>query len=229
MIKLISRFEEENIQNPNYIKIAASLKAYGTARSFCTAWRQEGAVLCLTDGNMTLYGQNFDTEETKSFLSAVGAKTLCCDADAAEKLGYKYSAYNVMRSDRGFGGIAAEFNPPLDTVFSLLSEGDDGVVTLPSREAFIADLSHRQRHGTALSCVYKSAVCVVPYITAGGALICGVATEKSARGSGFAGMCIRAVTGKLCRPTFVICTDELMPFYKSFGFEKTGENAEIQF
>ncbi len=228
MIKLISRFETENIIDPNYIKIAASIKAYGTSRPFCTSWRQGDTLLCRIDGNMTLYGEDFDPEEIKSFISAVGAKTLCCSASAAEKLGYDYKKYKVMRADKG-ARVAAEFEPSLDLVYKLLCEGEDGEITLPDREAFIADLSHRTRHGTALSVVYKSAVCVIPYITDSGALICGVATEKSARGSGFAGMCVNAAVSRVNRPTLVICEDSLVPFYKKFGFYECGENAEIKF
>lgn len=228
MIKLISRFEPQNIEEPNYIKIAASIKAYGTARPFCTSWRQDDTLICRIDGNMTLYGEDFDPEEIKSFIDAVGAKTLCCSVVAAEKLGYPYKKYKVMRADKG-ASVAAEFDSPLDTVYKLLCEGDDGEIFLPDREAFIADLSHRIRHGTALACVYKSAVCVVPYIAEGGALICGVATEKTARGSGFAGMCVNAAVNRVKLPTFVICTDSLVPFYKKFGFFEFGENAEIIF
>lgn len=228
MIRLISRFEPQAVADPNYIKIAASIAAYGTSRPFCTAWRQEDTLICRIDGNMTLYGEVFDPEEVKSFISAVGANTLCCSVSAAEKLRYEYKKYNVMRSDRG-ARAAAEHEPSCDTVYRLLCEGEDGDITLPDREAFIADLSHRIRHGTAAACVYKSAVCVVPYITEGGALICGVATEKTARGSGFAGMCVCAAVERLNRPTFVLCSDALLPFYTKFGFKKCGENAEIKF
>lgn len=228
MIKLITNFSEGPIADPNYIKIASSIRAYGSARPFCTAWRQDETLICRIDGNMTLYGDDFDAEEMKKFISAVGAKSLSCSVNAAERLGYPYKKYSVLRATRGMAA-QADFEPSCDEVYRLLSEGSDGDIALPERTAFIADLSHRIRHGTAIAAVYKSAVCVVPYMTDYGALICGVATEKSARGSGFAGMCVAGTVNRLSRPTFVICSESVIPFYKKFGFSEWGENAEISF
>ncbi|MBR3593201.1 MAG: hypothetical protein IKL44_00860 [Clostridia bacterium] len=228
MIKLITTFTEGPKVDPNYIKIASTIAAYGTGRPFCTAWRQDETLICRVDGNMTIYGDDFDAEEIRKFISAVGAKTLSCSVSAAEKLGYPYKKYTVMRSSRGMAA-PADFSPASDEVYRLLSEGTDGDIALPERDAFMADLSHRVRHGTAMAAVFKSAVCVVPFMTDYGALICGVATEKTARGSGFAGMCVSATVQKLARPTFVICSEGTIPFYKKFGFSEWGENAEIIF
>ena len=228
MVRLISAFTQQNICDPNYIKIAASIKAYGTGKPFCTAWRQEGTVICRIDGNTTLFGDDFDKDELKSFIGAVGAHTLTCSVAAAEKLGFPYKKYTVMLGTKGIRATA-DFSPSCDTVYQMLSTGEDGSITLPDRTAFIADLSHRIRHGTAAACVYKSAVCVMPYITDSGALICGVATEPNSRGSGFAGICVAALIDKVKLPSFVVCEKELVPFYKKFGFTEWGENAEIIF
>ena len=228
MIKLLTRFEGGNIADPNYIKIAASIRAYGLERPFLFAWKQGDTLICRIDGNMTIYGDNFDPEEMRSFIAAVGAKTLTCSVAAAEMLCYEYKTYNVLISEKGLS-VPANFEPSCDEVYNLLKEGEDGDITLPERTAFIADLSHRMRHGTALAAIYKSAVCVVPFVADSGALICGVATEKGARGSGFAGMCVAGTVQKLARPTFTICSYELVPFYKKFGFKDWGKNAEIIF
>ncbi len=228
MIKLLSRFEVGPIEDPNYIKIASSISAYGLTPSFLFAWRQGDTLICRIDGNMTLYGDDFDPEEVRLFISAVGAKTLTCSVAAAEKLCYPYKKYQVLRSDKGMAA-PANFEPALDDVYNLLSEGEDGDIALPERTSFIADLSHRMRHGSAMATIYKSAVCVVPFVTQSGALISGVATEKSARGSGFAGMCVAGTVNRLARPTFVVCSDSLAPFYRKFGFSPWGENAEIIF
>lgn len=228
MIRLVSRFEYEPICDPNYIKIAASATAYGTGKPFCMVWRQGETLICRIDGNMTLYGQDFDGDEVKSFINAVGTNTLTCSVDAAEKLGLPFERFYVLKATKGIQ-TAADFSPSCDTVYNLLSEGDDGSIALPERTSFIADLSHRTRHGTAAACVYKSSVCVAPYITDDGALICGVATEKQSRGSGFAGICVAALVNHINRPTFVICEPQLVPFYKKFGFTDWGENAKITF
>ncbi len=228
MIKLLTKFEEGPIIDPNYIKIASSINAYGLSKPFLFAWKQGNTLICRIDGNMTIYGDDFDSEEIRSFISAVGAKTLTCSVAAAEMLCYEYKTYNVLRSDKGMS-VPVDFKSSCDEIYSLLREGEDGDVSLPERTAFIADLSHRMRHGTALAATYKSAVCVAPFLTESGALICGVATEKGARGNGFAGMCVAGMVQKLARPTFTVCSDELVPFYKKFGFTEWGKNAEIIF
>lgn len=227
MIKLVSRFTEEPILDPNYIKIAASIKAYGTARPFCTLWRTQNTLICRTDGYITVYGEDFDAAELRDFINAVGAKGIICSRAAAEKLGYEHTVYNVLKSSKGMSA-PADFSPSCDEVYNILSLGVDGDITLPERTAFIADLSHRIRHGTASACVYKGTVCVMPYMTDTGALICGVCAGDS-RGSGFAGMCVAAAVHNASRPCFVLCNDKLLPFYTKFGFMKAGENAEIIF
>ncbi len=227
MIKLVSQFAEEPIADPNYIKIAASIKAYGTARTFCTVWRTGSTLICRTDGYMTIYGEDFESTELRNFINAVGARGFSCSRSAAEKLGYEHTVYNILKSTKGLAA-PANFAPSCDEVYDILSLGTDGDITLPERTAFIADLSHRIRHDTAAACVYKGAVCVIPYMTDTGALICGVCAGEN-RGNGFAGMCVAAAIHNAKRPCFVLCSDKLLPFYTKFGFVKTGENAQIVF
>lgn len=227
MIKLVSRFSEEPIADPNYIKIAASIKAYGLSRPFCTVWQSGSALLCRIDGFFTLYGDDFDADEVRTFINAVGAVGLSCSSAAAERLSLPHKTYTVMKSERGLSA-QADFSPSCDEVYRLLALGSDGDISLPERTAFIADLSHRIRHETAFACTLKGTVCTVPYITDGGALICGVSAGES-RGAGFAGMCVAAAVNRAARPCFVICSDSLIPFYKKFGFTECGKNAEIIF
>ncbi len=227
MIKLVSRFTDEPIKDPNYIKIAASIKAYGTLKSFCTVWQTGATLICKIDGHVTLYGDDFDSEEVKKFLGAIGAGGISCSVSAAEKLGFAYRTVNVLECCKGIGA-AVDFAPSTDEIYNILSLGTDGDIILPERTAFIADLSHRIRHGTALAATYKGTVCVAPYVIDGAALICGVCAGEN-RGGGFAGVCVSAMVHRLARPTLVLCSDELVGFYKKFGFVKTGENAEIEF
>ena len=227
MIKLVSRFEEKAICEPNYIKIAASVKAYGTARPFCTVWQTGDSLICKIDGHLTLYGDDFSAEELKNFINVIGAKTLDCSESAAQKLGYSYETVNILSCDKGISA-PADFSPSLDEVYEILSLGQDGDISMPDRTAFIADLSHRIRHETAVACVYKSTVCVAPYTTDSGALICGVSAGQN-RGSGFAGMAVSATVKHLSRPCFVLCTDSVVGFYEKFGFSLFGKNAKIVF
>lgn len=228
MIKLVSRFNEEPIIDPNYIKIAASIKAYGTLKPFCTVWQTGSTLICKIDSHVTIYGDDFDADELKNFLSAIGMSGISCSLGAAEKLGFPYQKVNVLVCKKGVSAATVDFSPSCDRVYELLNMGTDGDIILPDRMAFIADLSHRIRHETALAATYKGTVCVAPYIIKSGALICGVCAGEN-RGGGFTGLCVSALVNRLARPTFVLCSDELLPFYKKYMFEKVGENAEIEF
>ncbi len=227
MIKLVNRFCEEPIIDPNYIKIAASIKAYGTGKPFCTVWQTGETLICKIDSHIIIYGDDFVSDELKKFLSVIGTSSISLSVSAAEKLGFPYTKVNILECKKGFSA-AADFAPSCDTVYDILNTGTDGDIVLPERTAFIADLSHRIRHGTACAATYKGTVCVAPYITESAALICGVCAGDS-RGSGFAGVCVSALVNHLSLPTLVLCRDSLLPFYKKFMFEKIGENAEIEF
>ena len=227
MIKMVARFQPRECYDVNYIKIASSAAAYGLTRPFLGLWQTGGTLIMRIDGYVTLFGEDFDPRELKDFLSAIGTKSISCSVGAAEKLGLPYKTFRVLKSGVG-SAVAADFEPSTDEVYRLLAFGTDGDITLPPRDAFMADLSHRIRHGTALACTYKGTVCVLPYITEHAALICGVSAGES-RGSGFAGMCVAAAVKKADKPCFVICSDALSGFYKRFGFSDAGETAEIVF
>ena len=216
MIKLLSCFEDDGRQDVNYIKIAASIKAYTLSRGFLSAWASGDTLIFKQDDFLVLCGEDFEPEELKRFISMLGVRGISCSVSAAEKLGFPYKTHNVMRSVCGFFADA-DFAPKTDEVYRILSLGTDGDIMLPERTAFMADLSHRVRHGAALACTYKGAAVVAPYISEGGALICGVSAGDM-RGHGFAGVAVAAMVGKIGKPTFVICSDELVGFYKKYGF-----------
>lgn len=227
MIKLLSSFSDDGRQDIHYIKIAASIEAYSLGRNFLSVWQTGDTLIFKQDDYLTLCGDDFDGEEVKKFISMLGVRGISCSTAAAEKLGFPYKEYNVLRSVCGFFA-EADYSPKTDEVYRILSLGTDGDIVLPERTAFMADLSHRVRHGTALAAVYKETVAVAPYIAAGGALICGVSAGEN-RGQGFAGVAVAALVGKIGKPCFTVCSDALLGFYKKFGFIPFSKTAEIIF
>ena len=226
MIKLVARFCDNGSDDINYIKIAASAAAYPLGKAIML-WRTGDTYILKCDGFVTISGDDFDGEELKNFLSVIGATGVSLSVSAAEKLGYPYEVYHVLKSVTG-SAIPADFDASTDEIYSILKCGEDGDITLPERTAFMADLSHRIRHGTALAVVYKGTACVIPYISKGGALICGVSAGQS-RGQGFAGLCVAAAVKKAGKPCFTVCREALIPFYKKYGFSEAGKIAEIIF
>lgn len=225
MIKLLTKFEDCGTEDVNYIKIAASIKAYGLGKCFLTVWQTGESLICKQDDYLTIYGEDFEPDELNRFIGMLGVKGITLSPAAAEKLSLPYAEYNVLKSTQG-SAVAVDTAPKTDEVYEILKLGADGDIILPERTAFMADLSHRMRHGTAAACVYKGTAVVAPYISEGGALICGVSAGQT-RGSGFAGICVAAAVSHIGKPCFVICKDGLLPFYSRYGFKTFSKNAEI--
>ena len=200
MIKLVARFADNGSDDINYIKIAASSAAYFGSR-VVTLWQTGDTYISKCDGFITISGDDFDPDELKNFISVIGATGISLSVSAAKKLGYPFETYKVLKSVTG-SAIPANFEASTDEIYEILKAGEDGDIALPERTAFMADLSHRIRHGTALAAVYKGTACVIPYISKGGALICGVSAGAS-RGQGFAGLCVAAAVKKVGSGHFI--------------------------
>ena len=140
MIKLLTRFDETPVLDVNYIKIAASIKAYGLGKNFLTVWQTGGSLICKQDDYLTVYGDDFDADELKKFIGMLGVRGISLSVPAAEKLGFPYKTHNVLKAEKG-SAVSVNTSPATDEVYNILSLGTDGDIILPERTAFMADLS----------------------------------------------------------------------------------------
>lgn len=207
-------------------KIRALLLAYGTKYEFCRFYVSEDVILCETDGSFVTceVGKPDDLSELADFFGFNGFSEIFC----SDSLGNRLSSYlkcgsqkvNLMR----FCGVPVrsaetETEPPLDKVFKILSSSFD-----IDYEHWYVDMSHRIRHNVARARILGSSALIIQHDLNGEALLSQIATLPSERGRGNASQLISAVCAELCNSdVFVICEDELLPFYRKIGFEKTAD------
>lgn len=207
-------------------KIRALLLAYGTKYDLCRFYVSEDVILCETDGSFVAceIGEPDDLSELADFFKFNGFSEIFC----SDTLGGRLSSYlkcgfqkvNLMR----FCGVPVkcaelETEPPLDEVFGILSASFD-----IDYEHWYVDMSHRIRHNVAKARILGSSALIIQHDLNGEALLSQIATLSSERGRGNASRLISAVCAELCNSdVFVICDDELLPFYRKIGFEKTAD------
>ena len=110
-----------------------------------------------------------------------------------------------------------ESEPPLGEVYKILSSSFD-----IGYEHWYADMSHRIRHGVAKARRLGGSALIIQHDINGEALLSQIATIPGQRGRGNAARLISSVCAELSpSEVYVICEDELLPFYQKIGFEKT--------
>ena len=207
-------------------KIRALMLAYETKYDFCRFYVSEDVILCETDGSFVVceIGNADDISELADFFKFSGFSEIFC----SEAIGEKLSVYlkcgaqrvNLMR----FCGVPvrcaeADTDPPLDEVFKILSSSFDIVY-----EHWYVDMSHRIRHNIAKARMLDSSALIIQHDLNGEALLSQIATVPKDRGQGNASRLISSVCAELSKSdVFVICEDDLLPFYRKVGFEKTGD------
>ena len=113
-----------------------------------------------------------------------------------------------------------EFDPPLDEVYEILSEGFPNLLEYP---LWLTDTSHRVRHGISRVLVYKnSTTASIVYDIDGTVLVGQVATRLSARGSGYARKFLKWLAcylEKQNKTAYLNALDTRESFYREIGFE----------
>lgn len=225
------------------IKIEAALLAYGTKRPFAMFWRQMDArgsttaLLCGLDGFLTLTAaESAGFAELKEFLSAVSSGPVFCAADLGERLGLTPAAvFPVLLLDRlrepALVPDRTDWNPKLDELYALFRRCSGAGIVLPEREAWIADASHRIRHGVAraVSLIRDGrpvSAAMTSAETKAAALISGVAVTPEYRGKGLGLgtaflLCDRLAAEE--KKVYLCAAEEgLRGFYGRIGFYQAG-------
>lgn len=200
-------------------KIRALFLSYGLKFDFCRFYRQENLFLSALDGSFVICGEHTDIDELSDFLVMNGYTDIFC----SEKLGILLSDalkadckyITLMRYSGEEYSCSLNSEPSLSDVYKILCDGFD----IPF-EPWYLDMSHRIRHGITKCYVLDGCSTVtVQHDLNGEALISQVATARSERGKGTAARLIRSVCADLSpSKAFVLCEDELIPFYEKVGF-----------
>ena len=219
MIRLIDKLPRINAESVAAAKIESTFCAYGNYPKIALFWQQENesgeitALFSLLDGNLTLFSNGVN-EELRLFIKALSPVTVFAEAETAERLGLKGEKVNVVRFLCG-GNYEPQKNADLKRIFALFKKefklnGDE----------FIADLSHRLRHGAAF-CVLKEKGAAVIQTAGEKALITGICVENEGRRSGFGSEILRDIKNSFSGTAYAFCSDSVLPFYLKNSFEKT--------
>ena len=209
------------------LKIQGLVRAYGTNYGFCRAYAGQGLVICKFYGDVivALIGvpdeEQFD--ELAVFLAATGFSSVSCDGFCAKKLCKRLSLQEEKHFVMKYGGKAdimavPDENPPLDRVFYVLESS----FSLDYRDWY-ADMSHRIRHGVSKAYLLEnSAAAAVMCEGFGMSYLSFVCTKPEARGKGLAAALLGYLGGEARKKGLsltLICTEELLPFYRKVGFD----------
>ena len=231
------------------VKAIGPVLSYGTGYEFVDAWEQRDGEGSLTAFVSRFYGSTVvcgsdrcDREELEAFLRVIGAQTLLGPEVLLPSFREQGKTGPVMclpggdawdgPSDDLPGNTALVFDDRLRDVYDVLAESD--FAGSPDRyDAFLTDLSHRIRHGTAHTVLLlegdEPAAVSAILVELPDALFCGaVATRPAFRGKHYASACLRALRERRpdC-PLFLLCREEMQPFYERFGLSVTGRYLEI--
>lgn len=236
-------------ESPYGVRIAAFLEAYGTGYPFAQFWMQTDAsgrstaALSRVDGNVTVCAvMRADLEEIWEFLYAVGFESVLCSEWVVRKgsllPGCRLQRCLPMRLysslvPQNHKAVSLCKEPPLPKIYEILTAAGE---TLPSLAAWLPDVSHRVRHGTARVWAVQDrdewiACAMAVALTRREALLGGVAVLPEKRTSGIGSY----LTASLCRAlseegkmVFLFHEDGLHEaFYRRIGFEPYGEPALI--
>lgn len=219
MIKLIDKLPKINKESVALARIECTFCAYGNYPQIALFWQQENesgeitALFSLLDGNLTLFARQVN-EELRLFIKALSPATVFTEAKTAERLGVKGEQINVVRFLCS-GTFKPQQNADLKRIFDLFKK-DFNI----NGDEFIADLSHRLRHGAAFCFLKEKGAAVVQ--TAGkNALITGICVENESRKAGLGSEILGDIKNNFSGTLYACCNDSVLPFYLKNSFEKT--------
>lgn len=210
-------------------RIISYLEAYGTGYDFCRFFiNDSGSVLLLINSTLLIVGEEFDRQELIIF-AQMNKPFRIEGSDLAIELlkgidGYKSLHRTIFKLKADHENEINEqdinFEPKLDDVYEILVEGFPNLLDYP---LWLADTSHRVRHGLSRVFTYKGATTAsITYDMGGFVLISQVATKISARGSGYARIFLKWLAEyieKQNKTAFLYALDTRESFYREIGFE----------
>lgn len=233
---MIRYVDDAGIINPQSLsqsccgkRILSYLNAYGTGYDFCRFYVcGENGIMLLINSTLLLEGEGFDSSELKEFIKMNQPFRIEGNQKAIEGL---YGMEDYHRLHRTSFKLCADentvidekdinFEPVLDDVYGILSEGFPNLLDYP---IWLADTSHRIRHGISRVFTYKnSTTASIVYDIDDCVLVGQVATKISSRGSGYARAFLKwlaAYLAKQNKTAFLNALDTRESFYREIGFE----------
>ncbi len=211
MIKLIDALPEISECKIELIRIKCTFLSYSDTALF---WMQDDcrAMICMLDGDMTVYNRNADLEELREFISVLNPTSVFSDSVTLIALfGVDFEAVQVL------GAQCIGKPAPCDTVnsremYDLLNVSG---LELPPYPFFAVDYCHRINHGLADFFAIKGKCAAITFSADKHCILNGIASHKKGMGS----VALAAIMYKN-RGKYMLCScrDDVKGFYIKNGF-----------
>ncbi len=231
MIKQITNLPEfDKIYCPEQIRIIATHKAYCGMDGYALyeqSTQQGRLIISRLDTTAVLFGDVSDVAELKAFLQFM-CTDVFCSLQLAKTLDIAvHKQVNIMkRTGTSECGVLEKY-PPFSTkqIHNALKQGEDGDINAGEYEPFAADFSLRWRRKAAYGVLIEDRACCVSFnVLDTDAFINGVAVRRDFRGTGLGKKAVMLFCEHLGkRNVYVGCTNRVIGFYESMGFEKVGD------
>lgn len=220
MIKLVDCLPETNAQSVALARIKCTFSAYPNYPKIALFWAQtddEGrvnALLSLMERTLCVYAEGVN-EELSLFIKSQDFDFIFADEQIADALFLRGERVCALRFEANGEEEAKEQTNPRE-IYEIFKND----FKLNELE-FIADLSHRIRHGCAFCVRGENAAAVVQ--RAGKVfLLTGIAVKKEARGKGVGSEILNEIKTKAKGEIFLCCEEKVLPFYLKNSFKQIG-------
>ena len=220
MIELVNKLPEIKEQGVALARIGCTFCAYGAYPKIALFWQQKNesgeitALFSLLDGHLTVFAREVN-EELRLFIKALSPATVFAEEETAINLGVVGQRVNVVAFfSRGNSPQGNQTN--VRKIYNHF-KNDFNV----SETEFIADISHRLRHGAAF-CVLKEKGAAVVQRAGDSALITGICVEKEGRKKGLGSEILKEIKTAFSGRLYACCEDSILPFYLKNSFEQIG-------
>ncbi len=217
-------------------RILSYYNAYGAGYEFCQFYQSLDSVILVFNSTMLIFGNDFDSEEINIFVDM--HKPFRIEGDqkvinmisnqdyvSLHRTTFQLTNGNPLSIDEN----DVDFNPTLDEVYSILNEGFPNLSDYP---LWLADTSHRIRHGVSRVMTYKGyTTATISYDINNYVLVGQVATKIAARGSGFARkflIWLADYLEKQGKTAILYALDIRESFYREIGFKEISEEYVLE-
>lgn len=215
------------------LKIASNLQAYD-GYDFHEVYGGQGLIIGRYYNDLVIRTEGVISEEAAEelslFLRVCGFKSALCGMETGKQLaaaGWDNAEESVVLKFAGVPDDIVPFediavNPALDGVFPIIKDGFPDV----DHDGWYVDMSHKIRHGVARVYLYNGATVTAAADMNGAVYLTLLASAKAVRGTGAAKNLLRAVGmqyEKQGKETYILCREELVPFYDKAGFYVTAK------
>ena len=214
MIRLIHDLPEIETLSAEWIRIKCLFDAYQDDDSVLFWWQEEsGALLSLSDGDMTIFNPSGEAEEMRSFLSMIAPKTVFSDANTLTLLGLTpYRKLSVLCRKADLPGDAQSDAFDSRELYDLMRSGG---LSLPDYPAFAVDICRRLNRGGAVYFGRKEKGAAIACFSGDTALLTGIVSRQK----GFGTAALHGILQKNRGRTVLACCEEsVKPFYLKNGF-----------